>query len=429
MSNYVHVVKDTDLVAERIRKLLFPYIDNYLYSLFNAFSESHTFGYNNIDKISHKIKTCYDILDSVDKKLLIDSGGYSIIKGQVNSRECIKFIQCYDYFLKKHSDLCHYIFSLDVPIFVKEPAMNTAQNIYKFNKASYGLSKKTLDQQPDLYDKFIFVWQFKLQKQFRVWRQIFDETFSDEKRLHHFAIGGMVRLRQITKIKFSPFIGMAYKILKLIYDRDLPKTSIMHMLGVFQGDNRFIIYFLDRLFNQVYLKDKQCKIKSTYDTMNFIYNGLHEAREMIFLEAFPNGILDLPKYVKDESIRQSIEIDIENVKSGQTINDLRLFGSMYMLYVHIVNEQMQKVIDDYGLVDIFINAANFYQFKNNLIPILDAAAQQYPLAFTGLASKVFESFRWIHAFHSVWENNKSMTAIDKGIEKMISVINFPYDLE
>lgn len=428
MFNYVHTTGE--VVKDNVKILLDPYVNFYLYSLFNAFSESHTFGYDNVDRVSNVFKEFYEILDKSNRKLFADSGGYSIIVGQVKSRDSVKFIQCYNYFLKYYHDFFHNIFSLDIPIFLKEPNLNTCENIFKYNLRSGIDSKKILDENPKLYDKFVFVWQFKLLKQFNIWRQVFDQVYANDKRLKNFAVGGMVSLRGITNIKFSPFIAMAYKILKIISDKNLPYESIMHFLGVYHKYDRFTMIFLDKLFNNYYLKNKQCSINVTFDTVNYALTGLYKVREMPLLDLLPNrDPLQLNQYIQNDNLRNIILEEIENIHNNLPLKDSKLTGLTYVLYSQIIDQQMKKFIEDENLLNLFLKYPNYNQLKNQLTPILNKGSQKYPIAFQNIEQNILANFLWICSFHQIWEEHADMKRIDKGVEKFIQRIGFPFDLQ
>jgi hypothetical protein len=248
--NYVHTT--TEIIERGLNKqILRPYVKKYLYSLYNGFTNSN-FGYDSLDKLSNNIKIFYDNLYP-DEQLMIDSGGYSIITGLINPRDITKFIECYAYFLEYHNDIFDNIISLDIPIFLKYPIYNNIKTIYNSNYKSLTESKKILDKKPELYDKFLFVWHFKIQKQFNIWRQLYDEIFGNEERLKNYSIGGLVSLRGITGIKFSPFIGPIFRILKLIQNNKSNNHSKIHILGVYGKHDRFMMQFMKDLAKIVWL--------------------------------------------------------------------------------------------------------------------------------------------------------------------------------
>ena len=249
---YVHTTGE--VVEPNQLKLIDKYVNNYLFSLIGGMRQNQ-FGYNTLHTITEEIKKYRQVLDN-GRKFFVDSGGYSIIAGQVSPRDVSKFIECYDMFLERDApDNCDYIFSLDIPIFLKYPQQNNIKTIYEANSRSISSSLKVLEKNPKLFDKFVFVWQFKLLKQYNIWKRIYNENNIESSPIKHFGIGGLVSLRGITGIKFSPFISMAYKCLKIIHDKNINDTSILHILGVYHLHDRVIMSFLHKLFNRYYLKN------------------------------------------------------------------------------------------------------------------------------------------------------------------------------
>jgi len=277
-SQYVHTTGD--IIETNQLKLMSKYVNNYLFSLIAGLRQG-SFGFDTLHRITQDIIEYKKMLGN-NRKFFIDSGGYSIITGDVSPRDISKFIECYNLFLDRDApDNCDHIFSLDIPIFLKYKEFNTSKYIYEMNLKSIQESKKILLKNKKLFDKFIWVWQFKLHKQNAIWKKIYDDELRQESELKHFAIGGLVSLRGITGIKFSPFIGPAFRCLKLICDKNLNKESILHILGVYHLHDRVALSFLHKLFNQYYLKDKKCSIQVTYDTVNYALSGLYKLREQI----------------------------------------------------------------------------------------------------------------------------------------------------
>jgi hypothetical protein len=328
--------------------------------------------------------------------------------------------------------------SLDIPIFLKYPSYNTTEYIYRFNAASCARSKKILDTYPELYEKFIFVWQFKIQKQFNIWRKIYDQVFRDEENLRHFAIGGLVGLRGITNIKFSPFIGPAYRNLKLIAERNHNKTSILHILGVYGRHDRFLMQFMDKLFNEHYLKDKECSVDITFDTINYTLTGLYRIREFPLFEFLNIDVnqdrssfkaLIEPYFNYNQKIIDLILDEVDLYKKGQQFKDTRILSHTYVLFSQLLDQQMKEIIENYNLINLFISAPNYNSFKNQLLNILPSAELKYPQAIGNLSSHLLSNFYWLHNFHIAWETGAGLDRIDKGIELFIKHINFPGDLE
>jgi hypothetical protein len=82
------------------------------------------------------------------------------------------------------------------------------------------------------------------------------------------AIGGMVGLRAIKKIFYSPFTGISFRCLDgYIKAGNFTHDFRLHYLGINIDYDRFQIAFLEELFNR-YLKGKS-KAIHTYDSINY----------------------------------------------------------------------------------------------------------------------------------------------------------------
>jgi len=426
---YVHTT--TDIFRRGLNKqILRPYVKKYLYSLYNGLASN--FGYNSLYKLSKNINDFYQNLYN-DEMLIIDSGGYSIINGDVNPRDINKFIECYNYFLEYHKDIYNYILSLDIPILLEYPSYNTYENINKYNIQSYSNSKEILEKHPELYEKFIFVWHFKIKKQFDIWRNIYNEYYSDGKLKHH-AIGGLVGLRGITGIKFSPFIAPAYRILKLI-ENDKHDYNIIHILGVYARHDRFFMQMLNKLFNDYYLPNK--KIDITFDTINYTISGLYKIRDFPLVQLLQSNPKltnekklgeTLEKFIPNKIIFEQVLMEIDNIKKNKPIQDTRLLSLTYVIFSEIIDRMMYKFIKDEGIVELFVANPDYNKLKNKIAPILFKGAKNFPFAFNNMEKQMMNNFYWLSNFHRAYIDGASIERIDKGIEHFIKAINFPGDL-
>jgi len=398
--------------------------------LYNGLSSN--FGYNSLYKLSKNIKEFYDNLYN-DETLMIDSGGYSIIVGDVNPRDIGKFIECYNYFLEYHKDIYNYILSLDIPIFLEYPAYNTVKHIDEYNRKSYYESKQILEKHPELYEKFIFVWHFKIQKQFDIWRNIYNDYFNDGKLKHH-AIGGLVGLRGMTGIKFSPFIAQSYRILKLI-ENDGHDHNLIHILGVYGRQDRLFMQFMNELFNNHYLKNKTVDI--SFDTINYTISGLYKVRDFPLIQLLQSNpmLRDekkmlpwLEKFIPNKTVLNNVLVEIDNVKKDKPINDTRLLSLTYVIYSHIIDKMMYKFLQNEGIMDLFVRYPDYNKLKNKVYPLIYSAAKKYPFAFENLEKQIMKNFYWFSNFHRAYMDGANLDRIDKGIEHFINEINFPGDL-
>ena len=432
---YTHTTGD--VIETRQLKLIDKYVQNYLFSLIKGLRQG-AFGFDTLHRVSEEIKEYRKVL-SGDRKFFIDSGGYSIIAGDVSPRDVNKFIECYNMFLEKDAlDNCDYIMSLDIPIFLKYPQQNNTRVIYEANSRSISNSVKILEKNPKLYDKFIFVWQFKLLKQYNIWKQIYNENNIGSSPIKHFAIGGLVSLRGITGIKFSPFISMAYKCLKIISDKNINDTSILHILGVYGNHDRVIMSFLHKLFNRQYLKDKLCKIQVTYDTVNFSLSGLYKLKEQIMFipeedETYTFGfahelINKMDRVIDDPEILETVKRDLTCVLNNTPVEETRMASLLNVIAQSTIDKIIDDEIDKNKIVELFLETSNFNTFKNKISPILRELEYKYPLIFGNRTKKNLINFQYCFAFHYWYMNGRDETKLEVLMEKFISLIGFPFDL-
>lgn len=430
---YVHTTSDI-ILRGTAKNVIRPYVDTYLFSLINGLS-SENFGFNTIDKIAIEVKRFKDDLYE-NERMFVDSAGYSIIVGDIPPKNINPFIECYAYFLEKYCDThCDHIFSLDIPIFLKYPDVNTYSNLYKRNYRSNQLMRHVLDKQPNLYDKLIFVWQFKLDEQYNIWKDIYNEFWVSQEQLKHFAIGGLVGLRGITGIKFSPYIGMLYKLLNLVYEKNLNEESILHILGVYGIHDRFHMAFLQRLFNDVYLKDHNSSVQVSYDTINYFVSGLFKIRELESVIPMEDGsymfdynhnlVEHMDKIIKYPDSLESVIDNINCLHSDKALCDTRVYCYINVVKQLICDQVMKDVVKDYELVNEFLMWDNFNTLKNNWTPLFKTLEYKYPFVFKNYTEKIMNNFQWIHSFHKWWMEGRDPIRLEKGMQMFINQIRFP----
>ncbi|MCK9439678.1 MAG: hypothetical protein WC188_03980 [Candidatus Caldatribacteriota bacterium] len=433
-AQYVHTTGD--IIAPNQLKLIDSYVNNYLFSLIKGLRQGN-FGFNTLHSVSQEIKKYRQVLGS-KRKFFIDSGGYSIIVGEVSPRDTFKFIECYNMFLEKDAlENCDYIFSLDIPIFLKYPEHNNIKTIYEANSRSISESVKVLNKIPELYNKYVFVWQFKLLKQYNIWKRVFRENLENNSYIKNFAIGGLVSLRGVTGIKFSPFIAMVYKILKLIHDKNLNYTSLIHILGVYHLHDRVIMPFLHKLFNEYYLKDKNCKTQITYDTVNYALSGLYKLKEQIifipendeYISGYAHELIDkIHLVIPDEDVLKVIKTDLNCVINGKNVKNTTVTSLLNVIAQTTIDKIIVEEIDKNNIVELFVNSSNFNKFKNQILPILMNLEKKYPLIFGNRTKKNLLNFQYCYAFNDWWINDRSEEKLEKLIEKFIQLIDFPFDI-
>ena len=181
-------------------------------------------------------------------EIFVDSGGYSIIKGAVRPSAVPRFVECYNAMLRLEAGAFDKIFSLDIPWSKEFPEMNTKQKIMELNDYALSTARDILLNDPVALERFSFVWHFKMPAQYAIWDLLYAKHGLN-RIVRHRAIGGMVALRGITKITFSPFIGMAYRCLLDYLDAGrFDQDFTLHLLGMYLPYDRLEMAILDELF-------------------------------------------------------------------------------------------------------------------------------------------------------------------------------------
>lgn len=434
---YTHTITKLRFNQHEIN-LLNQYVDYYLISLIDGLKQNG-FGLNTLIKTAHDIEKLHQSFKGDNKKWFIDSGGYSIIVGDVSPRDMSKFMDCYSYYLENFAPTnCDYILSLDIPILLKYPSYNTVKYIKDMNYLSGQKSRKILAAKPELYDKFIFVWQFKTPNQYKIWNEYYNDIYKDDINLKHFAIGGQVGLRGITGIEFSPFIGCCYQILDIIYNKNLKCESIIHLLGIYGLHDRFLMGILDRLFNNYYLNKRQESVQITFDTVNHLISGLFKVRELKSIIIEDNKILYdynhkmIDKFnllIEDVNTLKEVQDNLNNIVSNTRIGDTNIVAILEVIKNQMFNKIMESVIDQYQIVEMFVNANNYNQFKNQFIPIYLQMEKDFPYIFGNRMSRVLLNFQLTFSFNEWWtKRDRDPILLNSMMQKFIKMINFPSDL-
>jgi len=408
-----------------------------LYSLIEGLKQKdfglHTLA-NAMKNINEYRQKC---VNPVGGNLFTDSGGYSIIKGDVHPNEIPRFIQCYDYYLAHQAASYEYIFSLDVPVFLKYPRFNTRKLIYEYNRQSLLDAKKIMEAQAQIQNKYYFVWQFKLLDQYAIWNALYKELELG-KLIRNHAIGGMVGLRRLVKIDHSPFIPMAYKCLREWVAGGLGGEFRLHFLGMYLGYDRFQIALLEQLFRH-YLGSAH-SVTMSYDSINFA----HVMRFNKDLPFFSWDGVDLGVYPKPKDVPGGIVTDIYNtpflqeafdeaVKARSTGNG-RLKNTNTFVPLNIYSNKhldafYEYLISNAGLVGMFVGQQSHTKFWNHTDGQLGIWAKTYPEVFTPWVVKsIRKNLDITYRMHFWKENDGSPYELERLVVKAIQRLNVPIKL-
>jgi len=281
----------------------------------------------------------------------------------------------------------------------------------------------------------MFVWHFKLTEQYRIFNELYKKHALGDW-IGGRAIGGLVSLRGITNIDFSPFIGIAYRCLHdYIESKKETNTFRLHFLGVNHKVDRFMIIVLENLFKK-YLGPKHI-LDITYDSINYVQTFRENPLSPIYwyvdgqVIRYEN-VLSVPDELiriayPDENTRAIVYEEIDRKKRKERMlmaNSFSCFG----VYGNIgIDKYMEKKIYESGIINDICEKRNISDVRRSLLSLLDTIQNESPGLFTSIHCKsIIDSFTILHAFHwwlSLRFNNKS--EFDNLMTQMTELINFP----
>jgi hypothetical protein len=437
--NFVNVVSSRNL-NDQYEKMAVNVTKNTLISLISGFHQNE-FGLNTLQKVKKQIQNYKQTyIDTTNSKLYVDSGGYSYIVGDIHPRDTYKLIECYHDYLNTEIDNFDRIFSLDIPISLKYNNVNTVKHIYDFNYKSLSLSKRCLLEHPALINKFYLIWQFKLSKQYLIWSKIIDELGLNNI-ISNRAIGGMVGLKKITNIKFSPFIGISYKLLSdYITAKRFDIPLRIHLLGVYVNHDRLMITILEQLFNS-YLKEYNTYCHFTYDSINPMRTAQLKVKKLDIFVFENNNIntyilhKDLPdsvlKFIYHYNSYDDAKLEINNIINGIKLNNIQAFVPAVIFSTIQLDKFFEYIVKKYEIINMFSQTTNLFTIKNQFDSIVNTIKFTQPNIFTQkFITCMNENFKYIYTFHS-WFKNKfnDKDELERLVYKTIENINFPFNLK
>ena len=369
-----------------------------------------------------------------DKQILVDSGGYSIIVGDVDERDIAKLSGCYHEYQRKAVNAYDYIITLDIPLILGNYEFNKTKNIYRHNYQSLAATKENLQNVPHLREKLYMVWQFKTKEHYAIWDKINTELDLNNY-VKHRALGGMVSLREIAQIDFSPFIANAFRCF-LDYETspDPSDEFRLHLLGINIRYDRFIIAFLEKLFNR-YMGDHR-KAALTYDSINYSRTAQLKMRyleiyafddhELSVFRDIPSVPDDILKSVYPAKLFDSIQEEISKIEGLYRVNDSNAFAPLNIFSNNEIDRYFEYIIDQYELIDLIINHKNAINFKNRIRYVFDDLMGKHPYLFTPhLVQSIKKNLDITLDFHHWYVNKRDYKTLNRKIYRFIEKINFP----
>jgi len=373
----------------------------------------------------------------VNGKIYIDSGGYSIIQGAVHPTAVPRFVQCYNTMLRLTPGAFDKVFSLDIPWSKVFPEMNTRRKIMEFNDYALSTARDILLNDPAALERFSFVWHFKMPAQYEIWKALY-EKHDLNRIIRHRAIGGMVALRGITGIRFSPFIGMAYRCLLDYLDAGrFDQDFTLHFLGMYLPYDRFEMAILDGLFDR-YLEG-EAQAVTTYDSINPL-QSTRVGKDIPLFEFTGNGLsvhdnlVDAPvatleQVYGDPDLIGFVKEEIARRRDGRRLKNADSFGPLNIHSHREVNRFFEYVVAEHGLAEVFFQKWSLTAINGHFANVLDALGKANPVLFKdNLRASIMRNVAITYEFHRWFVDDRSRAGLEQLIQDNIRKIHFPGDL-
>ena len=384
------------------------------------------------------IRYVREYLAPLDAKIFLDSGGYDIIEGKTKYDDIPKFIDNYNIFLTEHQDSFDYVFSLDIPLGFGDPKMLKKETIYELNKISLEQSIEVLKQSPELREKFIFVYQFKMKEQNEIWNKLYEEL-NIGKYITHRAVGGLVKLRdESPHIKITPFVSMLFR---MFYDyvraKDYVKELRIHVLGIAMERYRFAMAVVETIFNELG-EDFGTKVIFTYDPRQTTTEAQYYKNLRLY--TFKRGGIKEYRYdeIDDQMLKQfypgkldQIKQEIKNGRSKGKLDNVNAFVPLNLhstmqvdkLFEYVVNkkDKHKKTILDKiePMIDEELSS-------NVVLTIVDQLNSDYPEIFKkNQKKKIAYDLMLISKLWQWYEYDTDLNHLNEITENYIDHISFP----
>ncbi|NDY58294.1 hypothetical protein G3N56_16295 [Desulfovibrio sulfodismutans] len=409
-----------------------------LYSLIGGLRQQD-FGLDTLEKVACDIREFARLFTvPVGGKIVTDSGGYSFIKGDIPPSKILMLVDCYTVYLESELEEYDRIFSLDIPFSLKYESFNTVAKILQANTDSLCASRSVLERHEALQNKFFFVWHFKMQEQFAIWKHLYAEL-GMEKFVRNHAIGGMVGLKEATNISFTPFTGMSYYILYRHMQGPHAGDGLkIHYLGVYAPSDRFHIVFLEKLFRGYF--GGAADVQTSYDSINPIHTVRMNADVPLYVaqgadfQIYPS-LLDAPQDIlrgiaADDSHYQVLLSEMDRRRNGVRLQNAAAFSPLNVFSNLQLDEFFGMVIDQYDLIGELGKATSPTNLKGRLTRIFKDIAQKYPKAFSPHMEKTITiTLERTWFWHKWFVDRRDEATLEEYMVRTIKDIGFPCHLK
>jgi hypothetical protein len=375
------------------------------------------------------------ILKPVQARLFTDSGGYSIIKGDIHPDDIRKLIKCYATFAECERGNFEFIFSLDIPFSKLYPTMNSSARLCDLNKEALTDLRELLEKFPELKNKVYFVWHFKMASQFRIWTRLYRELGLD-KVIRHRAIGGMVGMREVTKISYSPFTPMAFRCLHdYLAAGDYSSEFRLHFLGMYIRYDRFQIALLEHLF-RYYLKDI-ADVEMSYDSINYSHtarmNNIGTVYELSGDDLMEHpGVQNVPHelmkrvYGTDLMVLDLVAEEIHRQRRGDRLDEAGVFSPMNIYSNMCLDRFFERIIEEYGLVKVIFSSGTATVLNGKVNAILSDLKNRYGSIFTAnMIKSIKANLEIVFIYHNWFCGKRARSVFEDQLAAFIRQVGFP----
>ena len=428
---HIHVTSSVKLNPDiyPLEKAIYNQVGSCLFSLIGGLRQKE-FGLDTISSFAFDIKNYKDtFLPGI--ATFADSGGYSIIKGDIEPKDIERFIQCYTTFFEYENDLYDRIFTLDIPYSLKHEELNQKNLIYEYNKSALAQQLEIIARKPYLLDKLYFVWHFKMKSLYEIWSRLVS-GMDLNKIIRNRAIGGMVSLRNMTEINFSPFTGIAFRCFHDYLGAGYFDNGFrLHFLGINLQYDRFHIAFLEKLFHR--LSGGQ-PIYHTYDSINYVQGArmkkdfpvydFTDNNELIVYDGVNQVPADLMnKIYLDNQLRDTIYDEIERRKSGKRLESTNSFIPLNIYGNLCLDRFFEYLIDKYEMVDNLLNAYSTAVVEGKFKLINRKLKKEYPNIFgKEMMINLIENMEYTWTYCDWFKNDRGDARLDYHINRFIECI-------
>lgn len=233
-------------------------------------------------------------------KLYIDSGGFQVAMGAVETKNMPLFIKQYHDFLNDNHKNFSHAFSLDLPPGPTSSSdiFESYQQIENLNRMSYNMS---VELPKEIKDKMLYIHHFRTPSLYDTWsRFLWEENLAEG--FNNFATGGLVaNMATDTAIPVIIYVIPLSEILNYALANNKTKFNF-HVLG---GAN-FIDVFYHKLFSYHIQRVHGIEVNITYDS-SAIFKALAIGR---FIPVFKDDGTLVKMDLKSKSLHLRFEKDI-----------------------------------------------------------------------------------------------------------------------